>query len=430
MITKDSFSLPKKQLVIVVIVSVFVSLIIGFIAGSAAFDLARYVHQNKFLQGLFPNENATSTNENLGGNQNLQDKNADIFSRDKQITKVVKDISPAVVSIIISKDLPKIEQYMIDPFQDSPLGDFFNLQIPQYRQNGTEKQEIGGGTGFVVGENGLILTNRHVVFDKEAEYTVLTNDGKKYDAKIVAISPLQDLAFLRVSGINIKPLKLGDSDKIEIGQTAITIGNALGEFRNTVSVGVISGLKRTITASQGFGGASEELDQVIQTDAAINEGNSGGPLLNLQGEVVGVNTAMASGAENIGFAIPVNEAKKNIADVISSGEISYPYLGVRYVLINKLIQEQNKLMVDYGALVVRGQSSTELAIMPGSPADKAGFQENDIILEMNGKKINETNSLSKMVLNAKIGDEVTLKVLSKGNTKEIKLKLEKMPSTL
>ncbi len=237
-----------------------------------------------------------------------QNPSATAFSQEDAVVSAVKNTSPAVVSIIISKNLPLYEECYVNPF-----GDLFpGFQIPQICQKGTSLQEIGGGSGFIVSSSGLILTNKHVVSDKEAEYTVLTNDGKKYPAKVLALDLNQDLAVIKItiakdSTTSLATVKLGDSDNIQIGQSVIAIGNALGEFRNTVSVGVVSGLFRTITASGG--GTQETLGDLIQTDAAINSGNSGGPLLNLKGEVIGINTAMASGAENIGFAIPINKAK-------------------------------------------------------------------------------------------------------------------------
>ncbi len=237
-------------------------------------------------------------------------------SQEEAIIKAVKTYSPAVVSIVISKDVPILEQY---------YNDFFGIQIPQVRQKGTQKQQIGGGSGFIVSPEGMILTNKHVVQDETADYTVLTNDGKKFPAKVVVLNPIQDLAILKIDQEKIvdqagnllikkfPTVKLGDSDSLQIGQTVIAIGNALGEFQNTVSVGVISGLGRTITASGG--GIIETLDDVIQTDAAINKGNSGGPLLNLRGAVIGINAAMSVEGENIGFAIPINKAKQDIENV-------------------------------------------------------------------------------------------------------------------
>ena len=233
----------------------------------------------------------------------------------KTIAEVVKETSPAVVSVIVSKYVAILEREYYNPFgEDSP----FKIMIPRIVEKGKELKEVGGGSGFIVSNDGLIVTNKHVVLDEEAEYTVLTNDGNKFSATILARDPIQDVAILKINAANLPIVKLGNSDNIEIGQTVIAIGNALGEFRNTVSAGIISGLMRTITA--GGGGFSEQLDEVIQTDAAINKGNSGGPLLNLFGEVIGINTAMASGAENIAFAIPVNKIKKDIDDVKVKGE--------------------------------------------------------------------------------------------------------------
>jgi serine protease Do len=331
-------------------------------------------------------------------------------SQEEAIIKVVKEASPAVVSVIITKDIPKLKLYYEEPFKEFEefFGIPFEFKIPQFKQEGFEKKEIGGGTAFFISEDGLLLTNAHVVSDKEADYTVLTNDGKKYSAKVLARDTIRDLAILKVEGGPFPTLKLGDSDKLQIGQTVIAIGNALGEFRNTVSVGVISGLGRTVTASGG--GIIETMEDVIQTDAAINRGNSGGPLLNLKGEVIGVNFAMAAGAENIGFAIPINKAKKVIEQVKKMGKIVFPFLGVRYVIITDEIQKENKLPVNYGAWVVKGERG-EPAIFPGSAAEKAGLKEGDIILEFNGEKITSQNPLAKIIMKYNPGDKVTLKIL-------------------
>ena len=331
-------------------------------------------------------------------------------SQEEAIIKVVKEASPAVVSVIITKDIPKLKIYYEEPFKEFEefFGIPFEFKIPQFKQEGYEKKEIGGGTAFFISEDGMLLTNAHVVLDKEAEYTVLTNDGKKYPAKVLARDTIRDLAILKVEGGPFPTLKLGDSDKLQIGQTVIAIGNALGEFRNTVSVGVISGLGRKITASGG--GIIETMEDVIQTDAAINRGNSGGPLLNLKGEVIGVNFAMAAGAENIGFAIPINKAKKAIEQVKTLGKIVYPFLGVRYLIITDEIQKEKNLPVNYGALIVKGEKG-ENAIFPGSAAEKAGLKEGDIILEFNGEKITAENPLAKIIMKYNPGDKVTLKVL-------------------
>lgn len=342
-------------------------------------------------------------------------------SQEEAVIKAVKETSPAVVSIIISKDLPILEQYYINPFQEF-FPDMPGFQIPQYRQKGTEKKEIGGGTGFIISSDGMVLTNRHVVIDQEAEYTVLTNDGKRFPAKVLARDPVQDLAIIKIqAGTETFPVvKLGDSSGLQIGQTVIAIGNALGEFRNTVSVGVISGLGRTVTASGG--GMEETIEDVIQTDAAINKGNSGGPLLNSRGEVIGINTAMASGAENIGFAIPINKAKRAIQNVKEFGKIVYPFLGVRYRLINEKIQKERNLPVDYGAWIMPGDQG-EPAVTPDSAAAKAGLKENDIILELNNEKITIDNSLAKIIQKYKPGDKIVLKILRDKEEKTISVTL-------
>jgi serine protease Do len=366
---------------------VTIALVVGFIAGLVpAVYFSHQLYQQMVLQE--------------------QSKQTDV---PETIPEVVKQASPAVVSIIISKYVPVYEQGYYNPFGDNSP---FDIRIPIIKQKGTQLQEVGGGTGFIISANGLIATNKHVVSDTEAQYTVLTNDGKKYSATIVDRDPLQDIAIIKIDANNLPTLKLGNSDNLEIGQTVIAIGNALGEFRNTVSSGIISGLLRTITASGG--GVSEQLEDIIQTDAAINPGNSGGPLLNLYGEVVGMNTAVVQGAENIGFAIPIDKVKRDIADIQTKGKIVYAFLGVRYVLVTEAIAESNKLPVDYGALITKGDNANEPAISPNSAADKAGLKEGDIILELNRTKISETNTLTKLISKYNPGETIVLKILRDG----------------
>ncbi|MFH1564838.1 MAG: trypsin-like peptidase domain-containing protein [bacterium] len=359
----------------------------------------------------------------------------DFTNQESVVVETVKRSNPAVVSIVITKDVPIIERYYedspsnLDQFDDFFGDDFFgNLQfkIPQYRENGTEKKEIGGGSGFLVSSDGMIITNKHVVSNEDAEYAVFTNDGKKYEAKVVARDPINDVAVIKIEGANLQFLDFADSEKLEVGQSVIAIGNALGEFRNTVSVGVISGLSRSVVAGDGFG-SSEQLDGVIQTDAAINRGNSGGPLLNLSGQVIGVNVAMAAGSENIGFALPANLVKNVVDSVKEFGKVIRPFLGVRYLMITDAIKDKNKLTVNYGALVVRGESREELAVMPGSAADKAGLEENDIILEVEGVKIEGDTTLSSVVRKKKVGDILKFKISHRGEEKEIDVVLEEMP---
>ncbi|KKT22256.1 MAG: Protease Do [Candidatus Nomurabacteria bacterium GW2011_GWF2_43_8] len=341
----------------------------------------------------------------------------------------VKKTNPAVVSIIISKEVPKYETYIDPNQQNNPFGDLFpnfpgfNFNIPQYRQNGTEKKEVGGGSGFFVSSDGLIVTNKHVVDQKNVEYTVFTNDGKKHGATVIARDPVLDIALIKIEGSGYPFLSLGNSDSLEVGQSVIAIGNALGEFRNTVSVGVVSGLARSITAGDNSG-KSEVLDHVIQTDAAINPGNSGGPLLNLRGEVVGVDVAIVQGSQNIGFALPINSVKGVIESVKQTGKIVRPYLGVRYVAITASLKEKNNLTVDYGVLVKAGASADELAVIPGSPADKAGIVENDIILEIDGVKLDDKTSLASIIRGKTVGQVITLKILHKGAEKTVSVPLE------
>ncbi|MEK7080953.1 MAG: trypsin-like peptidase domain-containing protein [Patescibacteria group bacterium] len=340
----------------------------------------------------------------------------------------VKKTNPAVISIIISQQVPKYEAYIDPNQQQNPFGDLFpgfNFNIPQYqyRQNGTEKKEIGGGSGFFVSSDGLIVTNKHVVDQKNAEYTVFTNDGKKHIAKVVARDPVLDIALIKIEGSGFPYLALGDSDPLQVGQSVIAIGNALGEFRNTVSVGVISGLARSITAGDSSGKA-EILDHVIQTDAAINPGNSGGPLLNLRGEVIGVNVAIVQGSQNISFALPINSVKGAIESVKKTGKIVRPYLGIRYVTVNAEMKDKNNLTVDYGVLVKAGTTTNELAVVPGSPADKAGIVENDIILEVDGVKLDDKTSLSSIIREKIIGQVINLKILHRGAEKNVLVTLE------
>lgn len=329
-------------------------------------------------------------------------------TEEERVISVVKENSSSVVSVVITKEVPIYEQdnSAFDPF------DFFFT--PQLKQKGTQKQQVGAGTGFIVSSDGLVLTNKHVVNVDSAEYTIVMSNGKEYPAKILAKDPVQDIAIIKIdTNEKLKPLTLGNSADVQIGQSVIAIGNALGEFENTVSVGVISGLNRTVVASgQTIG--SETLEDIIQTDAAINPGNSGGPLLNLKGEVVGINTAVSESGQNIGFAIGIDKAKRDIDQVKGTGKISYPFLGIRYVLIDSSLAKDKNLPAEYGALVQKGDTADEAAITPGSPADKAGLKENDIILELDGQKITKDNTLADVISRYAPGDSVDLKILRDG----------------
>ena len=395
--TKTKFLKGKKgNLFQILIVVILTSSVFGFLAGIVS-GTYFYLEARTFLNNL-----NTRTTDNTTSQNNYLPQT----SQEEAVIKVVDKASSAVVSIIISKEQPVYETYY-EPF--------FDFMIPQYRQKGVEKKQVGGGTGFIISKEGMVLTNKHVVLDEEAEYTVLTLDNKEFQAEVLARDPFQDIAILQIKQEesdsekteSFPKIKLGDSDKIEIGQTVIAIGYVLGKYQNTISVGVVSGLGRTITASGG--GFFETLEDVIQTDAAINKGNSGGPLLNLKGEVIGMNTAIDIEGQNIGFAVPINKAKRDVEQVKTLGKIVYPFLGIRYVLVNESIQKERALKVDYGALII-GEPG-EPAILPNSAAEKVDLREGDIILKFNGEKITADNSLAKIIIEYNPGDEVSLKVL-------------------
>lgn len=342
------------------------------------------------------------------------------------VTDVVKIANPAVVSVIITKEVPKYEivQNSI-PSQNNifdPFGFFSQLGQPIYRQNGTEKKNIGGGSGFLISNNGYIITNKHVIADTTAEYTVKLSNGKIYPATVIARDAVVDIGVLKINGTGFDYLQIGDSSTIEIGQQVLAIGNALAEFQNSVSQGIVSGLGRSITASTGNGG-TETLNNIIQTDAAINPGNSGGPLLNMYGQVIGVNVAVAQNGQNIGFALPINSVKSIINSIIKTGRVSRPYVGVRYVQNSPEIAAVNNLSVDYGLIIRPGQSKEEPGVIPGSPADISGLKENDIILSANGKKLTSDVNFSDIVSSMQVGQTLTLSVISSGQEKVVSVTL-------
>lgn len=333
-----------------------------------------------------------------------------------KFVEIAKKVCPAVITIIISKDLAKVEGFYFFPFGGQ------DFVVPKFEKE-KKKTKIGGGSGFIISPDGYILTSNHVVADPEADYTVILEPEKKYPAKIISRDPISDIAILRIKAKNLPYLELGDSDKIQLGEEVLAVGNALGEFHDTVSSGIISGMSRAITAFSGLGVPTAQLRGLIQTDAAINPGNSGGPLVNMEGKVIGINTAMVMGAQNIGFAIPINYAKKDLEEVKKYGKIKRPFLGVRYIILNKEIAKFQKLPVDYGALVIR-ESLGEEAVVKDSSADKAGLKEYDIILELNGEKITEKNPLANILQKYKIGQEISLKILREKKEINLKVKLE------
>lgn len=271
------------------------------------------------------------------------------------------------------------------------------------------------GSGFAIASD-LVVTNKHVVNNTAAEYKVLSGE-KTYKVTQVSRDPLNDLAILRIEKKVLMPIALGDSDKLKLGQIVIAIGTPLGEFTNTVTTGIISGLGRGITAGSPYEGFVERLDNVIQTDAAINPGNSGGPLLNSQGEVIGVNAAVSAGSQNIGFAIPVNVVKdlvKNFNE--GGGKILRPYMGVRY----QMIPRQTAILNDVpeGAFIIE--------VVENSPAQKAGLQGEDIITDFDEKRVrgNDEETLQKLIAKKKVGDKIKVKLWRGNNTIEKTLVLD------
>ncbi|MDE2001336.1 MAG: trypsin-like peptidase domain-containing protein [Patescibacteria group bacterium] len=326
------------------------------------------------------------------------------------LNKTITKVMPAVVSVIISKSLEELEKEL--PAEMSPVMPFGvpKMDIPEENIDAHGMVQVGGGSGFVVSSNGIILTNKHVIAESNASYTVLTDDGKRYPASVLARDPIDDVAILKIDAEDLPVVTLGDSSKIELGDDVLAIGNALGLFKNTVSRGIISGLSRSIAAKPDPKEPVQELRGLIQTDAAINPGNSGGPLINLDGEVIGINAAIVFGAQNVGFAIPINAAKRDIADVKKFGRVRRPLLGLRYVNIDEMLQQKLNLPTNYGALVA-GKPPHTTAVIPNTPASVAGLKEKDIILECNGVKLSMSKTIQDFLEDLNVGDILALKVL-------------------
>jgi len=336
---------------------------------------------NRFFPKLVSSDNGTVTE--ITRQKVVDEENATI--------DVVKQVSPSVVSIVIKK-----------------TGfDFFT---------GPYSQEQGIGTGFIIDKDGIILTNRHVVSDTSADYIVVVNQ-QNYDVKKIFRDTAHDVAILKIDVSNLTPVELGDSSQLQIGQKVIAIGYALGEFPNTVTTGVVSGLGRSVTASSGTLGTSEVLDNVIQTDAALNPGNSGGPLLDYSGKVIGINVAITSGAQNIGFAIPVSSIKPVVEDFQKYGKIIRAYLGIEYISVSKELAQARNL--HEGAFISK--------VVADSPADKAGIQGSDILYEFGGQAVDDTNTLTKLIGEKKPDDEVKIKIWRNGKTSEVTATLGEAP---
>jgi serine protease Do len=346
--------------------------------------------------------------------------NKNLSTHSEIIVKTVKKVIPAVVSIAISKHLSKLEEAIGKEFWALGIIPPEEIEIPPDLVDAKGMVRIGGGSGFFVKEDGIILTNRHVVSDPDAEYSVIWQ-GSRYSCNILARDPINDVAILKIDVKKAPTVKLGDSSKLELGETVIAIGNALGEFANSVSAGIISGLSRYIWAFGEIPDKGQELRGLIQTDAAINPGNSGGPLVNLRGEAIAINAASVYGAENIGFAIPINYAKRDLKDLEEFGRIRKPFLGIRYIILNETLKEKHNFPFSYGAYVLKKKLTGHPGVVPGSPAEKANIKEGDIIIECDGKKITMENTIQDILENKEVGDILKVKIWRNG--KEIETKI-------
>jgi len=323
-----------------------------------------------------------------------------VVNEESVVIKVAEEVSPSVVTVSAQTPARRVLQF-------NPFGGGISQRI-----EGGTPQDIG--TGFVVSEDGLVVTNKHVVSVANASYKVITKDGQEYEATQISRDPSNDIAIIKIDASGLKPAPLGDSSNLKVGQFVVAIGTALGEFRHTVTTGVISGLGRGITAGSSFEGYVERLDDVIQTDAAINPGNSGGPLVNSAGQVIGINVAVAQGAQNIGFSIPINVVKEALSQFKQTGKFpAKPYLGVQYQMISQQAAVLNK--VPQGAYVV--------SVIAGSPAESAGMKVNDIIKKFDGQELTDEDTLADAIKKKSPGEAVELEIWRDGETLKLTVTL-------
>ncbi len=389
-------SLNQKKL----LVAAGILLLAGIVISSGTFGL-NWKNLEKIIK--LPSVKETQSFGSMGGDR------VKVVTEESVVIDVVDKVSPSVVTIGISKTRKVGELFQIDPF------DLFSpFQIPRKGTGKTQKIEQDIGSGFIVSTDGLIVTNKHVVSDSDATYKVITKGDKSYEVTKIYRDPVNDLAILKISATGLPVIEMGDSSKIKVGQLAIAIGTALGEFRNTVTTGVVSGIGRGITAGSPFIGDAERLDNVIQTDAAINPGNSGGPLLNSSGQVIGVNTAVSSDGQNIGFALPINVIKDALTNFNQTGQFDRPFLGVRYKVVTKDVAILND--VPEGSYIIE--------VVDGSPAQKAGLLEEDIVTNIDGVRLSGDNAeLSKQIAKKKVGDTISLTVYREGKEQSLKITL-------
>jgi serine protease Do len=349
-------------------------------------------------------------------NNTISSQKQIVTSESQLIANIAKTVGPSIVSVNVTST-------------SQNTNNFFGFgALPQTQQS--------AGTGIILTAQGLIITNRHVVPVGTTGVSVTLSDGTQLnDVSVLgrtSTSSTLDIAFLKINntkGKKLIPAQLGDSSKVQVGDDVVAIGNALGQFQNTVTAGIISGYGRSVQASgSGLGQDSENLDDLFQTDAAINEGNSGGPLVNLNGQVIGINTAIAGGAQNIGFAIPVNDVIGLVRQVESTGKLQQPYLGVYYIPLTDDVAQQYDLHVSRGAWVPPAGVAGQDPIIAGGPAAKAGLKSGDIITKIDGTTINQNNSLTSIIDQKQVGQTVDLTVIRDGNTMDIKAQLGAAPA--
>lgn len=354
-------------------------LITGIVLGAAGYPVVyQWLEDHNFIQ---VSEDGQTTTWNTDDSTSSQ-----IVYEESAIIDVVQTTEDSVVSIAV-------DQVTLTP-------------------DGMTDTSNNIGSGFIVDANGLILTNQHVVSDTEAIYKVIDSEGNSYTVDSILRDDFNDVALIKITATNLKPLTLGDSDKLVAGQLVVAIGTPLGSYAGSVTTGIISGLNRSITASSGFLGSTKSYENVIQTDAAINSGNSGGPLLNSDGEVIGINFATTQGADNISFALPINVAKSRLEEYRVYGKFMKPYIGVQYQPISDA-EAQYYSNVVAGAYIIR--------VIPESPAAKAGILKGDFITEVNGEKVG--TSLIALIQKYDVNEEITVKVWRSGAVLEVKVTL-------
>lgn len=391
----------RRSQILTIVLALIVSIICGFLGG-----------------WLFNNSSATSQ---AGGPVSAPKQQEVVTSESQLISQIARTVGKSVVSIdVVSQSQPS----------GGDFGGLFGFGLG----GGANSTQEDAGTGIILNKDGLIITNRHVIPDGTTNVSVTLSDGTTFkNVKVLGKTnsgSSLDIAFLKIQdlkGTTLTPASLGDSSKVDVGDAVVAIGNALGQFQNTVTSGIISGHGRSVQASDETGSSSENLQDLFQTDAAINPGNSGGPLVNMSGQVIGINTAVAGQAQNIGFAIPINDAKGLIQSVQANGKLQTPYIGIYYVPLTKDYAYVYNLPVSQGAYIPPSQQSGQQSIIPGGPADKAGLKEKDIITKVDGTVIDKSHSLISLLYQHQPGDTVNLTVLRDGKTIDVKLTLGTQP---